>query len=92
MVKLLYFLSIQYSLSLSLSVSLSPPVCLSICLSVPGMVKLLGEAGCEGRLRSLTYVAIGQVSRRAPSVAGQDLALLQKLFDALTQVRHTTLY
>ena len=37
-------------------------------------------------MRSLAYVAVGKLAKRAPHLVSKDLALLQTFFDALSKV------
>ncbi|XP_076089191.1 proteasome adapter and scaffold protein ECM29-like isoform X1 [Mytilus galloprovincialis] len=50
-----------------------------------GMVKLIGEAMDEAKLRNLAYVAVGKIVRRAPQLVKKDVALVQKFFDAMSK-------
>ena len=50
------------------------------------MRKLIGESSEDAKLRSLAYVAIGKICRRAPEIVGKDVALLQSFFDAICKV------
>ncbi|KAK3091483.1 hypothetical protein FSP39_020174, partial [Pinctada imbricata] len=50
-----------------------------------GMVKLIGEAQDDGRLRNLAYVAVGKIVRRSPHLVSKDVGLVQKFFDAMSQ-------
>ena len=56
----------------------------SVLLS--GMMKLISETKDDSRLRSLAYVAVGKIVRRAPQLVKKDIGLAQKLFDAIGQV------
>lgn len=56
----------------------------SVLLS--GMMKLISETKDDSRLRSLAYVAVGKIVRRAPQLVKKDIGLAQKLFDAISQV------
>lgn len=56
----------------------------SVLLS--GMMKLISETKDDTRLRSLAYVAVGKIVRRAPQLVKKDIGLAQKLFDAIGQV------
>ncbi|CAG2227690.1 ECM29 [Mytilus edulis] len=49
------------------------------------MVKLIGEATDEAKLRNLAYVAVGKIVRRAPQLVKKDVALVQKFFDAMSK-------
>lgn len=40
----------------------------------------------DSKLRSQAYVAIGKIGQRQPHLITKDLSLVQKLFDALSQV------
>lgn len=55
----------------------------SVLLS--GMMKLISETKDDSRLRSLAYVAVGKIVRRAPQLVKKDIGLAQKLFDAIGQ-------
>jgi hypothetical protein len=57
----------------------------SVLLS--GMMKLITETKDDSRLRSLAYVAVGKIVRRAPQLVKKDIGLAQKLFDAISNVR-----
>lgn len=48
-----------------------------------GMVKLLGMAKEDDKLRGLTYVAIGKIVKRCPSLISKDISLVQNFFDAV---------
>lgn len=50
------------------------------------MMKLISETKDDSRLRSLAYVAVGKIVRRAPQLVKKDIGLAQKLFDAIGQV------
>lgn len=50
------------------------------------MMKLIMETKDDTRLRSLAYVAVGKIVRRAPQLVKKDIGLAQKLFDAIGQV------
>lgn len=50
------------------------------------MMKLISETKDDSRLRSLAYVAVGKIVRRAPQLVKKDIGLAQKLFDAISQV------
>lgn len=50
------------------------------------MMKLILETKDDSRLRSLAYVAMGKIIRRAPQLVKKDIGLAQKLFDAIGQV------
>ena len=52
-----------------------------------GMIRLLGQTEEDSRLRSLAYVAVGKIGRRAPKIVTKDIALLQSFFDAFAKVR-----
>ncbi|XP_056020008.1 proteasome adapter and scaffold protein ECM29-like [Ostrea edulis] len=54
----------------------------SVLLS--GMMKLITETKDDSRLRSLAYVAVGKIVRRAPQLVKKDIGLAQKLFDAIS--------
>lgn len=56
----------------------------SVLLS--GMMKLISKTKDDTRLRSLAYVAVGKIVRRAPQLVKKDIGLAQKLFDAIGQV------
>lgn len=48
-----------------------------------GMVKLLGMAKEDDKLRGLTYVAVGKIVKRCPSLIAKDISLVQNFFDAV---------
>lgn len=50
------------------------------------MMKLISETKDDSKLRSLAYVAVGKIVRRAPQLVKKDIGLAQKLFDAIGQV------
>ncbi|XP_021353886.1 proteasome-associated protein ECM29 homolog [Mizuhopecten yessoensis] len=50
-----------------------------------GMVKLVGEATEDAKLRSLAYVAAGKIVRRFPQLVSKDISIVQKFFDAMCQ-------
>ncbi|XP_064625293.1 proteasome adapter and scaffold protein ECM29-like isoform X2 [Lineus longissimus] len=49
-----------------------------------GMMKLVGEAKDDNKLRGLAYMAVGKIIKRVPRLVADDVALLQTLFDALS--------
>ena len=40
----------------------------------------------DSKLRMLSYVAVGKISRRVPQLVTRDMSLLQNFFDAISQV------
>ncbi|XP_033738890.1 proteasome adapter and scaffold protein ECM29-like [Pecten maximus] len=50
-----------------------------------GMVKLVGEAKEDAKLRGLAYVAAGKIVRRVPQIVSKDISIVQKFFDAMCQ-------
>lgn len=50
-----------------------------------GMVKLVGEAKEDAKLRGLAYVAAGKIVRRVPQLVSKDISIVQKFFDAMCQ-------
>ncbi|KAL8623767.1 hypothetical protein ACOMHN_054073 [Nucella lapillus] len=50
-----------------------------------GMVKVIGEAKEDPKLRSLSYVAVGKIARRSPHRVAKDIALIQRFFEAMCQ-------
>ncbi|XP_076462653.1 proteasome adapter and scaffold protein ECM29-like isoform X2 [Babylonia areolata] len=50
-----------------------------------GMVKVIGEAKEDPKLRSLAYVAVGKIARRSPHRVAKDIALIQRFFEAMCQ-------
>ncbi|XP_060085987.1 proteasome adapter and scaffold protein ECM29-like [Ylistrum balloti] len=50
-----------------------------------GMVKLVGEAKEDAKLRGLAYVAAGKIVRRSPQIVSKDIGIVQKFFDAMCQ-------
>ncbi|XP_070194752.1 proteasome adapter and scaffold protein ECM29-like isoform X2 [Littorina saxatilis] len=50
-----------------------------------GMIKVIGEAKEDPKLRSLAYVAVGKIARRSPARVAKDIALIQQFFEAMCQ-------
>ncbi|XP_055956267.1 proteasome adapter and scaffold protein ECM29 [Patella vulgata] len=50
-----------------------------------GMVKLIGEAKEDNKLRSLAYVAVGKIARRSPERVAKDITLIQQFFESVCQ-------
>ncbi|XP_048584699.1 proteasome adapter and scaffold protein ECM29 isoform X2 [Nematostella vectensis] len=55
-----------------------------------GMTKLIDQEKENAKLRSLAYVAIGKLARRLPSLFAGNIALVQKLFDAICEESEDT--
>lgn len=55
-----------------------------------GMVKLVGEAKEDAKLRSLAYVAAGKIVRRCPLLVSKDMGIVQKFFDAICREESET--
>lgn len=63
-----------------------------MCELYTGMTKLVAESQDDAKLRSMTYVAIGKISRRVPQLVGKDVGLLQTFFDSLCKVLMLNLF
>lgn len=49
------------------------------------MLRLIGEAKEDPKLRGLAYVALGKIGKRKPSLVTKDLSIVQNLFDSLSE-------
>ncbi|ESP05333.1 hypothetical protein LOTGIDRAFT_103320 [Lottia gigantea] len=50
-----------------------------------GMIKLIGEAKEDSKLRSLAYVAVGKIARRSPDRVAKDMTLIQQFFQSVCE-------
>ncbi|XP_074640240.1 proteasome adapter and scaffold protein ECM29-like [Tubulanus polymorphus] len=50
-----------------------------------GMVKLIGEAKEDSKLRGYAYMAVGKLVKRCPNLIANDIALLQTMFNAISK-------
>lgn len=55
-----------------------------------GMTKLINEDKQDPKLRRLAYTAIGKLAKRLPQLFAKDIALIQRLFQALCQEESDT--